>query len=208
LARIRLSSLDPADVTGRLLDVFADHSNIMSHLHLSLQAGADAVLHRMNRPYTAGEFRTKVELIESRLDRPALTTDIIVGFPGETDADFEQTVALARAVGFAKMHVFPYSPRKGTAAARMQDKVPSEVIKERSKILRDLDQKLQHQFRDQFLGETAQVLIESTASGPHGRAERYFMVYLDDSGPRPDNNTIANVKINTHYRDGLLGTLA
>jgi threonylcarbamoyladenosine tRNA methylthiotransferase MtaB len=208
LARIRLSSLDPADVTARLLDVFAEHSNIMSHLHLSLQAGSDAVLHRMNRPYTANEFRAKIDSAESRLDRPALTTDIIVGFPGETDADFEQTVALARAVGFAKMHVFPYSPRKGTAAARMQDKVPSAVIKERSKILRDLDQKLQHRFRDQFLGETAQVLIESTDGHPHGRAERYFTVYLDDSGPRPDNNTIATVKMNSHFRDGLLATLA
>jgi threonylcarbamoyladenosine tRNA methylthiotransferase MtaB len=111
-------------------------------------------------------------------------------------------------VGFAKMHVFPYSPRKGTAAARMQDKVPSKVIKERSKILRDLDQKLQHRFREQFLGETAHVLIESTKGLPHGRAERYFTVYLDDSGPTPDKNTIATVKMNTHFRDGLSGTLA
>ena len=208
LARIRLSSLDPADVTPGLLDVLAEHANIMPHLHLSLQSGADAVLRRMNRPYTADEFRAKVDLIQSRLDRPALTTDIIVGFPSETDADFEQTVALATDVGFARMHVFPFSPRQGTAAARMQDKVPSAVIKERSQILRDLDRQLQHRFRDQFLGQTAQVLIESQGDHPSGRAERYFTVYLDPSSPKPDNNTIVNTRLQTHYRDGLLATIA
>ena len=208
LARIRLSSLDPADVTARLLDVCTEHPNLMPHLHLSLQSGADAVLRRMNRPYTADEFRAKVELVKSRLDRPALTTDIIVGFPTETDADFEQTVALATDVGFAKMHVFPFSPRQGMAAARMQDKVPSVVIKERSQVLRDLDRQLQHRFRNQFLGETAQVLIEKQGQYPSGRAERYFTVYLDPSSPRPDNNSIITVKIQSHFRNGLRGTPA
>jgi threonylcarbamoyladenosine tRNA methylthiotransferase MtaB len=178
LARIRLSSLDPADVTPALLDVFRAHPNIMPHLHLSLQSGADAVLRRMVRPYTADEFRSKVALIRSRLDRPAITTDIIVGFPGETDADFDQTVALAKEVAFAKMHVFVFSPRKGTAAAKMQPKVPPEVKKARSKVLRDLDLALQSHFRSQFLGETAQILIETTNGRPSGRAERYFEVQV------------------------------
>jgi threonylcarbamoyladenosine tRNA methylthiotransferase MtaB len=176
LARIRLSSLDPADVTPTLLDAFNAHPNLMPHLHLSLQSGSDAVLRRMARPYTADDFRAKVALIRSRLDRPAITTDIIVGFPGETDADFDQTVALAKEVAFAKMHVFVFSARKGTAAARMQPKVPAEVKKARSRILRDLDLTLQSQFRSQFLGETAQVLIESTNGHAGGRAERYFEV--------------------------------
>lgn len=206
LIRIRLSSLDPADVTTKLLDVFAEHDNLLPHLHLSLQSGADAVLRRMNRPYTAADFRAKVDLIASRLDRPALTTDIIVGFPAETDADFARTVALAEDVGFAKMHVFPFSPRTGTAATKMQGKVSSAVIKERGQILRDLDRRLQHRYRDQFLGETAQVLIESTNGRPHGRAERYFMVYLDDPALKPDNNTIVTAKIKTHFQDGLLAT--
>ena len=114
LSRIRLSSLDPADVTPTLLDVFCTHPNLLPHLHLSLQSGSDAVLRRMARPYTADDFRAKVALIRSHLDRPAITTDIIVGFPGETDADFDQTVALAKEVAFAKMHVFVFSSRKGT----------------------------------------------------------------------------------------------
>ncbi|MGE5293917.1 MAG: MiaB/RimO family radical SAM methylthiotransferase, partial [Solirubrobacterales bacterium] len=91
LARIRLSSLDPADVTPHLMDVFAAHHNLLPHLHLSLQSDSDAVLRRMARPYTADEFRARVALVRSRLDRPALTTDIIVGFPGETDAEFDET---------------------------------------------------------------------------------------------------------------------
>jgi threonylcarbamoyladenosine tRNA methylthiotransferase MtaB len=176
LARIRLSSLDPADVTSALLDVFCAHPNLMPHLHLSLQSGSDAILRRMARPYTADDFRTKVSLIRSRLDRPALTTDIIVGFPGEADADFEQTVALAKEVAFSKMHVFVFSARKGTAAAKMRPKVPTEVKKARSRILRDLDLTLQRKFRAQFLGETAQILIESTNGHVGGRAERYFEV--------------------------------
>jgi threonylcarbamoyladenosine tRNA methylthiotransferase MtaB len=180
LARIRLSSLDPADVTPSLLDVFGAHPNLMPHLHLSLQSGSDAVLRRMARPYTADAFRVKVALIRSRLDRPAITTDIIVGFPGETDTDFDQTVALAKEVAFAKMHVFVFSARRGTAAARMQPTVPAEVKKARSRILRDLDLALQGQFRSQFLGETAQVLIESTNGHASGRAERYFEVEIVD----------------------------
>ncbi len=211
LARIRLSSLDPADVTPRLLDVFCAHPNLMPHLHLSLQSGSDAVLRRMARPYTADEFRAKVALIRSRLDRPALTTDIIVGFPSETDADFEQTAALAKEVAFAKMHVFVFSARKGTAAARMQPKVPAEVKKARSRVLRDLDLTLQIQFRSQFLGETAQILIESANGHPSGRAERYFEVrVVHKSYPSHESNRsyspgeIVAAKLQENAADGVL----
>ncbi len=198
LARIRLSSLDPADVTPTLLDVFCAHPNLMPHLHLPLQSGSDAVLRRMARPYTADDFRAKVALIRSRLDRPAITTDIIVGFPGETDADFDKTVALAKEVAFAKMHVFVFSARKGTAAARMQPNVPAEVKKARSRILRDLDTILQGQFRSQFLGETAQVLIESTNGHAGGRAERYFEVEIAD---RPNGTYSAGDLVTTRLEE-------
>ena len=206
LPRIRLSSLDPIDVTSEMLDVFAKHSNIMPHLHLSLQSGSDAVLHRMGRPYRSDDFRAKIDLIERRLDRPAITTDIIVGFPSETDADLEQTLELARHVRFAKMHVFPYSPRKGTPAAKMQNEVPYEVKKERAQILRDLDLTLQRGFRQQFIGETAQVLIESTEGCPSGRAERYFTVQIAAKPIVPDNNTLVTVRLAENTHDGMLGT--
>ena len=190
LTRIRLSSLEPADVTDRLLDTLAEHRNIMPHLHLALQSGSDAVLRKMCRRYKTDEFRKRVESIKARLDRPAITTDIIVGFPGETEADFEQTVDLAKSVGFAKMHVFTFSPRRGTPAANMQGFVENGVMKRRSEILRDLDAELGLQYRRQFLGETAEILIESendgrtSPTGPTGltslcgRSERYFKVYL------------------------------
>lgn len=193
LSRIRLSSLHPEDVTPQLMDVFAAHPNLLPHLHLSLQSGSNTVLRRMGRPYTSDEFRAKVALIRSRLDRPALTTDIIVGFPGETDAEFDETLALAKEVAFAKMHVFAFSSRKGTAAARMRPKVAPAAIKARSQTLRALDRDLQAQFRDQFLGETAQVLIETTdGTLLTGRAERYFEVEIGhrtDGTNRTDRTT-------------------
>ena len=210
LARVRLGSLDPADVTPRLLDVLVAHRNIMPHLHLSLQSGSDNVLRRMCRPYRADDFRAKIELIASRLDRPAITTDMIVGFPGEEEADFQQSIALAKETGFAKIHVFAFSPRRGTAAATMQGRVPSQVVKERSHILRDLDEDLQYRFRGQFVGETAQVLIETTNGHPAGRAERYFMVRVADRSYRSDwsngtyrtyNNDLIRVTIVENTRD-------
>lgn len=148
--------------------------DIMPHLHLTLQSGSpggigaaaipqgeDAVLKRMCRQYTVDQFKRMVDSIQAMLDRPAITTDIIVGFPGETDADFEQTLDLARSVGFAKMHVFTFSPRRGTPAAGMQDIVEKGVCRRRSEILRELDIELGLRYRRQFIGETAEVLIES-----------------------------------------------
>ncbi len=206
LSRIRVSSLEPADVTPRLLDTFSKNRNIMPHLHLSLQSGSNAVLKRMGRQYEADEFRDKVESIKSRLDRPAITIDIIVGFPGETDADFEQTVNLAKDAGFAKMHIFSFSPRKGTPAASMQDTVDTKVIKQRVRILRDLDIELACKFRRQFLGETATVLTENSNQQPCGRSERYFMVYLEKSGKKPEKNELLRVKLVQNAENGLIGT--
>jgi threonylcarbamoyladenosine tRNA methylthiotransferase MtaB len=231
LPRVRLSSLDPADVTPALLDVFASHSNLMPNLHLSLQSGSDDVLRRMARPYNADDFRTKVALIRSRLDRPAITTDIIVGFPGETESDFDQTVALAGEVAFAKIHVFAFSPRKGTAAATMRPRVARDVIKGRSEALRALDRDLQARFRAQFLGETAQVLIENYPGPPTGHAERYFFVKIghgtdktdrtNGTGPRQEASyssysshksyspgDLVAVRLIKDDRDALLGEIA
>jgi len=166
LPRIRLSSLDPADITPELLDVMCEHDNIMPHLHLSLQSGSARILKRMRRQYTPEDFCRLVEYARARLDRPAITTDIIVGFPGETDADFEQTLALASKVGFSRIHVFAFSPRRGTAAARMQGAVSNAVVKQRSRALQALNDRLAHEFREQFIGRTAQVLIEGTCEPP------------------------------------------
>ena len=205
LARIRLSSLEPADVTPRLLDTFCKHRNIMPHLHLSLQSGSDAVLKKMCRQYSADEFIRTVELIKFRLDRPAITADIIVGFPGETEADFQQTIDLSREVGFARIHVFSFSPRKGTVAARMQEMIDNRVIKKRSQILRDLDIELGYEFREQFVGETSTVLTEDSDGQSCGRSERYFMVYLEKTGVSCKKNELVRVKLVENREDGAIG---
>jgi threonylcarbamoyladenosine tRNA methylthiotransferase MtaB len=207
LARIRLSSLEPADVTPRLLDTFCKHRKIMPHLHLSLQSGSNAVLKKMRRQYSADEFREKIELIKDQLDRPAITTDIIVGFPGETDADFEQTVDLAEDVGFAKMHVFSFSPRKGTAAAVMQDTVDNRVIKDRSKILHNLNIELGRKYRKQFLGETAEILLENNDGQFCGRSGRYFMVYLEKKEKKLKKNDLVRVNLLENSKNGLMGQI-
>ena len=205
LARIRLSSLEPADITPRLLDTFCKHRNIMPHLHLSLQSGSNIILKKMCRQYSADEFREIVRLIKSRLDRPAITTDIIVGFPGETEADFEATVEMAKEIGFAKMHIFSFSPRKGTAAASLQGRVDNRVIKSRSQILRDLDIELGRKFRQQFLGETDVVLIENDNGQMFGRSERYFMVYVEKTDKKLQKNDLVKVKLVENKKNGMIG---
>ena len=179
----------------------------MPQLHLSLQSGSDTILKEMCRQYGIKEFMEKIELIKSRLDSPAITTDIIVGFPGETDDDFQQTVELAKKVGFAKMHVFKFSPRKGTAAANLPDKIDSRIINERSQILRDLDTELGYKFRQQFLGETAVVLIEDSNDRPHGRSEKYFMVYLEKKLKELKKNELVEVSLIGNNKDGAIGQL-
>jgi threonylcarbamoyladenosine tRNA methylthiotransferase MtaB len=207
LARIRLSSLEPGDVTDRLLEAFAKYHNIMPHLHLSLQSGSNTVLKRMCRQYRAEDFLRTVEAVKSRLDRPAITTDIIVGFPGETDADFQQTVDLAKQVGFAKMHVFGFSPREGTPAAVMQDTVDNRVMKERSKKSRELDTELGRKFRQQFLGETTEVLLENGDSRPCGRSERYFMVHPEKMQRSHKKNEQVTIRLTKNTETGAIGQL-
>ena len=134
--RIRLSSIEATEVTRELIDVMADHPRQgRPHLHISMQSGSDSVLRRMRRRWGSQRFIDRCRLVQERLDRPAITTDIIVGFPGETDAEFAETLATSRAVGFSKIHIFPFSPRRGTPAATMPDQVPKHVQQERSREL-------------------------------------------------------------------------
>lgn len=173
LKRLRLSSLEPADVTEKLLEVFTSNHNIMPHLHLPLQSGSADVLKRMCRQYNVEDFLKTTELTKSALDRPAITTDIIVGFPGETEQDFQDTCDIAREVGFSQIHTFSFSPRKNTPAYSMENQLPPEVIKERSKILHKIDEQLQLEYRKKFIGEQVTVIVEAT-NPARGRTERYF----------------------------------
>jgi threonylcarbamoyladenosine tRNA methylthiotransferase MtaB len=218
LRRIRVSSLEPGDISEELLDVFCRHRNIMPHIHLSVQSGSDAILKRMCRQYSADELREKIALIKSRLDRPAITCDIIVGFPGETEEDFQATVELAKWAGFSKMHIFPFSARAGTAAAKMKDRVQPKVVKMRAEVLRKLGDELGFKFREQFVGENCEVLIENEET-MSGRCERYFVVkvvpllhnqrsYFPGTGGGTRKNEIIKVKITEVGKIGATGSPA
>jgi threonylcarbamoyladenosine tRNA methylthiotransferase MtaB len=207
LPRLRVSSLNPQDITPQLLDVFEKHKNIMPHLHLSLQSGCDRILRRMARQYTAQDYLEKVKMIKARLDNPAITTDIIVGFPGETDCDFEDTLTLAKEVGFARIHIFSFSARRGTPAEKMTPKVRPQTIKQRAKTLQTLADDLAYQYRNKLLGRRERVLIESIEDGfAAGRAERYFEVRI----PNPQNilkkNDIAEVTLVENTQTGPIAT--
>jgi len=205
LNRIRLSSLEPGDVTARLLDTFSANSNIMPHLHLSLQSGSDTILKKMCRQYTLDEFRKVVESIKNRLDRPAITTDIIVGFPGETQVDFEKTVDIANEVGFAKMHIFSYSPRPGTAAVKSNNMVDRKTLKRRSERLHKVGNELGRAFRRQFIGETAEILIENDTDQIYGRSERYFQVFIEKKAGYPKKNDLVRAKLIENRENEMAG---
>ncbi|MGA1980815.1 MAG: MiaB/RimO family radical SAM methylthiotransferase [Sedimentisphaerales bacterium] len=212
LLRLRVSSLEPGDISEELLDVFCAHKNIMPHIHLSVQSGSEKILRRMCRPYSAGELREKIAMIKSRLDRPAITCDIIVGFPGETEEDFEETVELSKWAGFSKIHVFPFSARAGTAAAKMKEKIQPKVVKIRAEILRRLGDELALKFREQFVGETVEVLLEDTEP-MSGHCERYFLVQVTKDCRLPivdcrfNKNQIVKVRITDNQNEGAEGQM-
>lgn len=158
--RLRLGSIEPTLMTEAFVQRLSRLNSVCPHFHLSLQSGSDEVLRRMNRKYTAAEFMEVVTRLKRYYDRPSLTTDLIVGFPGESDAMFEETMALAEGVGFAKIHVFQYSPKAGTPAAKMKDQVETAVKQARSERLIALQNRLETDYQSQWLGSVKEVLFE------------------------------------------------
>jgi threonylcarbamoyladenosine tRNA methylthiotransferase MtaB len=175
IGRIRLSSLHPGELTDELLDVWSSSPSLMPHLHLSLQSGSDAILNAMRRGYTAGEYYAAVERARAALDNPAFTTDIIVGFPGETDAYFRESYDFCKKVGFSQMHIFTFSPRPKTLAAKMEQRVNGTVSTERSEQLRRLGEEMALAYHRRFLGQEIEVLVEGAKDG---RAQGYSRHYV------------------------------
>ena len=164
LARIRIGSLEPRIITREFAEALRKMPKICPHFHLSLQSGCDATLARMNRHYLAGEYYEKVRILRQAYQNPAITTDVIVGFPGETEEEFEQTRAFLTKVGFYEMHVFRYSRRQGTNAAKMPDQVPDAVKAERSDILLALEREQSGAYRSTFVGQEVEILFEEAVS--------------------------------------------
>ena len=160
LQRLRLGSLESVEVEPRLLDLMAEDKRLCPHLHLPLQSGCDKVLKDMHRPYDTKRFATLLEQIRNKVPGVAITTDVIVGFPGETEDDFAATCHFVKQCGFAKMHIFPYSKRKGTPAAARQDQIPETVKKHRAEKLAELDREMQQAYFTQNVGTNHAVLVE------------------------------------------------
>jgi len=181
--RLRLSSLEAAEATDRLLGVMAGHPRrICPHLHLSMQSGSDSVLRRMRRPTSHEAYVERCRAAVARLDHPALSTDVIVGFPGETDTEFEATCRAVDEIGFAKVHVFPFSPREGTEAATLPGQVPHQVCQARAAHLARVAARARARFFESLVGRTVQVLIEGASPGRpgwlRGTSARYAPVVL------------------------------
>ncbi len=160
IARIRLGSLEPGIITEPFAQALSAMDKICPHFHLSLQSGCDTVLRRMNRKYTAAEFQEKCAILRRSFLRPAITTDVIVGFPGETEEEFLQTEQFLRQIRFYEMHIFKYSMRKGTKAAAMDGQISDAQKTRRSARLIGLGKQMSREFRESFVSETADVLLE------------------------------------------------
>jgi len=181
--RIRLSSIEATEITRELIAVVAEYpEKICPHFHVSLQSGSDAVLRRMRRRWCSKRIIDRCRLIQGTLDRPALTTDVIVGFPGETEGDFEDTCRVVREIGFSKIHKFPFSPRRGTIAAEMPDQVAAPVKNARLEQLAEVESQLRDAYYNSLRGTPLRILIESLVENRPGRmlgtACRYASVEL------------------------------
>jgi len=189
LKRIRLSSLEPTVITEEFINEYKKLEKVCNHFHLSLQSGCDETLERMNRKYTTKQFENITKLIRREIPEVILTTDIIVGFPGETNEEFECTYNFLKKINFYKMHVFKYSPRRGTKAAVMEGQIAPEIKEERSKKLIQLSNLNEKNILNKYIGKEVEVLFEQNNQG---HTKNYLLVKKKSS---IDENVIENVKI-------------
>ena len=206
--RLRLGSLESVEVEPRLLTLMQEDARFCRHLHLPLQSGCDKTLQAMHRPYTTAKFQTLLADIKTRVPDIAITTDVIVGFPGETEADFETTCKFAESCGFSKMHIFPFSARKGTPAEKFAGAVTEAVKKERADILGRIDETMHKAFLQAMVGQTAEVLFEQPAGEDYfeGLTGNYQRVFVK-SGGRNLGGEILPVKITAFDGEKLLGEI-
>lgn len=207
--RLRLGSLEPRIITEEFAKGISALEHICPHFHLSLQSGCEETLKRMNRHYTPEQFYAGVELLRKTFEHPAITTDVIVGFPGETAEEFETTRAFLEKVKFYEMHVFKYSKRKGTRAAVMENQIPEPVKTQRSNILIAMDEKDTAIFREYYLGKEAEVLLEEKKEigGQEywiGHTKEYVKVALLDDGQDYANYLVKGIITQTFNKEMLL----
>ena len=209
IRRIRLGSLEPGIITEEFAEAIAALPKVCPHFHLSLQSGCDTVLERMNRRYRSEEYMEKCRLLRRVYDRPALTTDVIVGFPGETEEEFEASRAFVEEVNFFETHIFKYSRREGTRAAAMPDQIPEQEKTRRSHILLELDAQRRQEYMESFLGEEKEVLLEEKVEldGKNwwvGYTREYLKAIVPDDGKNRANEMISVRFSKIYHREYLL----
>jgi threonylcarbamoyladenosine tRNA methylthiotransferase MtaB len=204
VGRLRLTSLQPPEIAPELVALWRN-PRLCRHFHLSLQSGSDGVLKRMQRRYSAGDYQQAVSLIRSVVPEAAITTDVIVGFPGETEDEFRESHSFCQELGFARIHVFPFSPRPGTEAARLLGKVSAAVKKQRSEQMLALAEASAGSFQQRFLGQTMPVLWEQRSKGGiwSGLTDNYIRVYTKSDDDVA--NKLLPVKLVRLYKDGVWG---
>lgn len=209
IRRIRLGSLEPGIITEEFAEAIAALPKVCPHFHLSLQSGCDTVLERMNRRYRSEEYMEKCRLLRRVYDRPALTTDVIVGFPGETEEEFEASRAFVEEVNFFETHIFKYSRREGTRAAAMPDQIPEQEKTRRSHILLELNERRRQEYMESFLGEEKEVLLEEKVEldGKNwwvGYTREYLKAIVPDDGKNRANEMISVRFSKIYHREYLL----
>lgn len=192
IERIRLSSLEPTIVDEEFAQRLSKLEKICDHFHLSLQSGCDATLKRMNRKYTTARYKEATEILRKFYPNANFTTDVIVGFPGETDEEFNQTYKFLKEIGFYKMHIFKYSPRKGTVAEKLPNQVDGNIKEERSKKLIELSNNMQNEKNSKYIGKTVKVLFEEYENGYYkGHTTNYMVVKVKE---KEQDGFIDNIK--------------
>ncbi|MFO8100669.1 MAG: tRNA (N(6)-L-threonylcarbamoyladenosine(37)-C(2))-methylthiotransferase MtaB [Dehalococcoidia bacterium] len=207
IPRIRLSSLQPRELSPSLIDLWQGDERICRHIHLALQSGCAATLERMGRDYSLDEYESAVNMVREAMPDIAITTDIIGGFPGETQEEFEESFRFCSSLGFAGMHVFPYSARAGTPAAEMPGRVPDEIKKARSQRMLDLAQETSAKFRERFSGEIMPVLWEEQKEGNiwTGHTGNYIKVFT--TSDESLHNRLIETELGGQYRQGIWGDI-
>lgn len=178
IERIRLSSIEPTLIDEEFMERAMKTKKLCDHFHLSLQSGSDTVLKRMNRKYTTNEYRNIVKLIRKHMPNAGITTDIIVGFPGETDEEFRETYNFVKEIRFSRVHVFKYSPREGTVASKFKNQIHGSIKQSRSEILISLADKMTYDFNKKFIGEKLEVLFEEENNKDPNFMEGYTTNYI------------------------------
>jgi threonylcarbamoyladenosine tRNA methylthiotransferase MtaB len=204
IEKLRISSVEPMDWTNELIELIASSPRICKHAHVPLQSGSDKILRAMHRKYRPWHYADRIERIRSAMPGAAIGADVMVGFPGETDDDFEQTRALIERLPFTYLHVFTYSSRPGTPSSAMPDQVPAQVARERNRVLRELIAEKKRAFLESFVGREVEAITLTHFDGEYTEALTDNYLKLRLRGRHPDNERIHTI-VQTTQDDGLIG---